>query len=150
MSPFYEIRISGPARPSLTLSPNRAMNCVATENKGNERDFCVLPRVACFAGASLHEGSGAVDIAVWACAAMGEKRSGQSRERCGREQRPAADQLAEGVEARKDKGFRVSSQTAPLVIEALKLCALHACGEPAKYSSYPHEPDGGYEATAGP
>jgi hypothetical protein len=35
--------------------------------------------------------------------------------------------LIEGMEARKEKGFRVSSETAPLVIEALRLYArMHA------------------------
>jgi hypothetical protein len=41
--------------------------------------------------------------------------------------------LVEGVDARKEKGFRVSPQTAPLVIEALRLFARMHVGEPAKY-----------------
>jgi hypothetical protein len=41
--------------------------------------------------------------------------------------------LIEGMEARKEKGFRVSSQTAPLIIEALRLYARAHVGEPASY-----------------
>jgi hypothetical protein len=41
--------------------------------------------------------------------------------------------LIEGMEARKEKGFRVSPQTAPHVIEALRLFARMHVGEPAKY-----------------
>jgi hypothetical protein len=41
--------------------------------------------------------------------------------------------LVEGMDARKENGFRVSPQTAPLVIEALRLYARLHVGEPAKY-----------------
>jgi hypothetical protein len=41
--------------------------------------------------------------------------------------------LIEGVEARKEKGFRISPQTAPLVIEALRLYARMHVGESATY-----------------
>ena len=41
--------------------------------------------------------------------------------------------LVERMEARKEKGFGVSAQTAPLVIEALRLYARMHAGEPAKY-----------------
>ena len=41
--------------------------------------------------------------------------------------------LIEGMEARKNKGFRVSPQKAPLVIEALRLYARAHVGEPASY-----------------
>jgi hypothetical protein len=41
--------------------------------------------------------------------------------------------LIEGMEARKEKGFRVSPQTAPLTIEALRLYARAPIGEPARY-----------------
>jgi hypothetical protein len=41
--------------------------------------------------------------------------------------------LIEGMEARKEKGFRVSPQTAPLIIEALRLYARAPVGEPASY-----------------
>ena len=41
--------------------------------------------------------------------------------------------LIEGMEARKEKGFRVSPQTAPLIIEALRLYARAPVGEPAGY-----------------
>jgi hypothetical protein len=41
--------------------------------------------------------------------------------------------LAEGMEARKAKGFRVSPETAPVVIEALRLSARMHAGEPAAY-----------------
>jgi hypothetical protein len=43
--------------------------------------------------------------------------------------------LLEGMEARKEKGFRVSSQTAPLIIEALRLYARTHVGEPASYKA---------------
>ena len=39
--------------------------------------------------------------------------------------------LIEGMEARKEKDF--SPETAPLVIDALRLCARMKTGEPAKY-----------------
>src|SRR5580700_3266081 len=41
--------------------------------------------------------------------------------------------LIEGMEACKDRGFRVSPQTAPLVIEAMRLYARMQVGEPANY-----------------
>src|SRR5580704_10708713 len=41
--------------------------------------------------------------------------------------------LIKRMEARKEKGFGVSAQTAPLVIEALRLYARMHAGEPAKY-----------------
>jgi hypothetical protein len=41
--------------------------------------------------------------------------------------------LVEGREARKNKGFRISPQTAPPVIEALRLCPRMHVGEPASY-----------------
>jgi hypothetical protein len=41
--------------------------------------------------------------------------------------------LVEGMEARREKGFRISRQTAALVIEALRLYARMQVGEPAKY-----------------
>jgi hypothetical protein len=41
--------------------------------------------------------------------------------------------LIEGMEARREKGFRVTPQTAPLVIEALRVYANMHAGEPAKY-----------------
>jgi hypothetical protein len=41
--------------------------------------------------------------------------------------------LVERMEARKEKGFGVSSQTAPLIIEALRVYARMHAGEPAKY-----------------
>ena len=37
------------------------------------------------------------------------------------------------LESRKEKGFRISPQTAPLVIEALRLFARMHVGEPASY-----------------
>src|SRR5580704_13616943 len=41
--------------------------------------------------------------------------------------------LVERMEARKEKGFGVSPQTAPLIIEALRVYARMHAGEPAKY-----------------
>ena len=41
--------------------------------------------------------------------------------------------LIEGMEARVSKGFRVSPQTAPLVVEALRLYARMQAGEPATF-----------------
>ncbi len=41
--------------------------------------------------------------------------------------------LIERMEARKEKGFRVSPQTAPLIVEALRLYARMHAGEPVKY-----------------
>jgi hypothetical protein len=41
--------------------------------------------------------------------------------------------LIEGMESRKEKGFRISPQTAPLVIDALRLYARMQVGEPASY-----------------
>jgi hypothetical protein len=41
--------------------------------------------------------------------------------------------LIEGMEARREKRFRVSPQTAPLVIEALRVYASMRAGEPGKY-----------------
>ena len=41
--------------------------------------------------------------------------------------------LIEGMDACKSKGFRISPETAPLVIEALRLYARTHAGEPAKY-----------------
>jgi hypothetical protein len=46
---------------------------------------------------------------------------------------PHVLKLIEGMEARKEMGFRVSPQTAPLVVEALRLYARMQVGEPAKY-----------------
>ena len=37
------------------------------------------------------------------------------------------------MESRKEKGFRISPQTAPLVIEGLRLYARMNVGEPASY-----------------
>ena len=42
-------------------------------------------------------------------------------------------QLIEGMEARKEQGFRVSPQTAQIIIEALRLYARAHVGEPASY-----------------
>ena len=41
--------------------------------------------------------------------------------------------LIQRMEARKQRGFGISPETAPLVIEALRLCARMKTGEPAKY-----------------
>jgi hypothetical protein len=41
--------------------------------------------------------------------------------------------LIERMEACKEKGFRVSPQTAPLIVEALRLYARMHVGEPANY-----------------
>ena len=41
--------------------------------------------------------------------------------------------IIEGMESRVTKGFRVSPQTAPLVIEALRLYARMQAGEPATF-----------------
>jgi len=38
------------------------------------------------------------------------------------------------MEARKEKEFGVSAETAPLIIEALRIYARMHAGEPAKYS----------------
>jgi hypothetical protein len=42
-------------------------------------------------------------------------------------------ELVERMEPGRQKGFGVSAQTAPLVIEALRLYARMRAGEPAKY-----------------
>ena len=41
--------------------------------------------------------------------------------------------LVERMDARKEKGFGVSAQTAPLIIQALRVYARMHAGEPAKY-----------------
>jgi hypothetical protein len=43
------------------------------------------------------------------------------------------DRFSPRMEARKEKGFGISPETAPLVIEALRLYARMHAGEPAKY-----------------